>query len=312
MLGQPAAVQSRSGLMPQPRWWLQRRGSGKMVRFSHPATSAVRILVFSFGQASEVCMILRWSLTAIALLAAGVAFAQNPGGSGTTGSATSPAASSSAQSQQQTPPAPITAADKPNLSYAIGFQIGNDFVERKLDIDINAVIRAMQDGYAKRKPTVTEEQMHDLLSRMQYQMYSQAKTEFDKLAGANKSKSQQFMAENKSKKGIIALPSGVQYRVIEDGNGAKHPTTQSDVTVHYRGSMSNGLEFDSSFARGEPVHFKVGDVIKGWQEVLPLMRVGDHWQVFVPPELAYGERGQPPRIGPNEALVFEIKLVDVK
>jgi len=255
-------------------------------------------------------MILRWSLIAAALLAAGVAFAQNPGSSGASGSAASSAAASSGQ--QTPPPAPITAADKPNLSYAIGFQIGNDFVERKLDIDINTVIRAMQDGYGKRKPTVTEEQMHDLLTRMQYQMYTAAKGEFDKLAGANKAKAQQFMAENKAKKGIISLPSGMQYRVIEDGNGAKHPTAQSDVTVHYRGSLSNGLEFDSSFARGEPVHFKVGDVIKGWQEVLPLMRAGDHWQVFVPPDLAYGERGQPPRIGPNEALVFEIKLVDVK
>jgi FKBP-type peptidyl-prolyl cis-trans isomerase FklB len=82
--------------------------------------------------------------------------------------------------------------------------------------------------------------------------------------------------------------------------------------VHYRGSLMNGLEFDSSFARGEPVHFKVGDVIKGWQDVLPLMRVGDHWQIFVPAALAYGERGQPPRIGPNEALVFELKLIAIK
>jgi len=143
-------------------------------------------------------------------------------------------------------------------------------------------------------------------------MYTQAKGEFDKLAGANKAKSQQFMAENKSKKGIVSLPSGVQYRVIEDGTGSKKPTAQSEVTVHYRGSLANGLEFDSSFARGEPVSFKVNTVIKGWQEALPLMRVGDHWQIFVPPELAYGDRGQPPRIGPNEALVFEIKLIEVK
>ena len=255
-------------------------------------------------------MILRWSLTATALLAASVAFAQNPSGAG--GATTGAAAANAGQGGQQTPPAPITAADKPNLSYAIGFQIGEDFVDRKIDIDINKVIQAMQDGYAKRKPAVPEEQMHDLLGRMQYQMYTQAKGEFDKLASANKAKSQQFMAENKSKKGIVSLPSGVQYRVIEDGTGAKKPTAQSEVTVHYRGSLANGLEFDSSFARGEPVHFKVGDVIKGWQEVLPLMRQGDHWQVFVPPELAYGERGQPPRIGPNEALVFEIKLIDVK
>jgi FKBP-type peptidyl-prolyl cis-trans isomerase FklB len=249
-------------------------------------------------------MILRWSVIAAAMLAAGAAFAQTGG--------TAAKAAAGSEAQQQTPPAPLTAADKPNLSYAIGFQIGNDFNERKLDIDINTVIRAMQDGFAKRKPTVSDDTMHDLLSRMQYQMYTKAKTEFDKLAGDNLAKSRKFMADNKSKKGIVSLPSGVQYRVIEDGTGTRHPTLSSEVTVHYRGSLSNGLEFDSSFARGEPVHFKVGDVIKGWQDVLPLMREGDHWQIFVPSELAYGERGQPPRIGPNEALVFEIKLISIK
>jgi FKBP-type peptidyl-prolyl cis-trans isomerase FklB len=255
----------------------------------------------------EVCMNLRWSMIAAGVLAAGAAFAQQ-GGSST---AAKPATAAAGQ-QAQTPPAPLTAADKPNLSYAIGFQIGADFVDKKLDIDLNRVISAMQDGYASRKPAVAEETMHDLLGRMQYQMYTKAKGEFDKLAGENKAKSQKFMADNKVKKGIVSLASGVQYRIIEDGTGAAHPTTNSEVTVHYRGSLMNGLEFDSSFARGEPVHFKVGDVIKGWQDVLTQMRVGDHWQVFVPPELAYGERGQPPRIGPNEALVFELKLVDVK
>jgi FKBP-type peptidyl-prolyl cis-trans isomerase FklB len=256
----------------------------------------------------EVCMILCRSILAAALLSAVSAFAQS--GAGSAAGATPPAQGQA--QQQQAPPAPLTPADKPNLSYAIGYQIGNDFQERKLDIDINTVIKAMQDGYAKRASTLTEEQMRDLLSRMQYQLYSKAKGEFDKLSTENKAKSARFMADNKAKKGIVALPSGVQYRIIEDGTGTKHPTAQSEVTVHYRGSLSNGLEFDSSFARGEPVKFKVGDVIKGWQEVLPLMRVGDHWQVFVPPELAYGERGQPPRIGPSEALVFELKLIDVK
>ena len=252
-------------------------------------------------------MILSRSILAAGLLTAGVAFAQSGAGGAAGGNS-----AAQGQQQQQTPPAPLTPADKPNLSYSIGYQIGSDFQERKLDIDINAVIKAMQDGYAKRPATVSEEQMRDLLSRMQYQLYSKAKGEFDKLATENKSKSAKFMADNKTKKGIVSLPSGLQYRVIEDGTGSKHPTAQTDVDVHYRGSLSNGLEFDSSFARGEPAHFKVGDVIKGWQEILPLMREGDHWQVFVPPELAYGERGQPPRIGPNEALVFELKLVKVK
>jgi FKBP-type peptidyl-prolyl cis-trans isomerase FklB len=252
-------------------------------------------------------MILSRSILAAALLSAGVAFAQ----SGGAGAASGGAQGQQAQ-QQQTPPAPLTAADKPNLSYAIGYQIGNDFQERKLDVDINTVIKALQDGYAKRPATVSEEQMRDLLGRMQYQLYSKAKGEFDKLATENKAKSAKFMADNKTKKGIVSLPSGLQYRIIEDGTGTKHPTASTEVDVHYRGSLSNGLEFDSSFARGEPAHFKVGDVIKGWQEILPLMREGDHWQVFIPPELAYGERGQPPRIGPNEALVFELKLVKVK
>lgn len=248
-------------------------------------------------------MILRWSMIAAGLLVAGAAFAQDGG---------STAGSAAAAQAPQTPPAPLTAADKPNLSYAIGFQIGNDFVERKLDIDINQVIRAMQDGYAKRKPTVSEDTMHDLLGRMQYQLYTKAKTEFDKIASENMAKSNKFLADNKAKKGIVVLPSGVQYRVIEDGSGTRHPTKDSEVTVHYRGSLMNGLEFDSSFARGKPVHFKVGDVIKGWQDVLQMMRVGDHWQIFVPPALAYGERGQPPRIGPNEALIFELKLIEIK
>lgn len=205
-------------------------------------------------------------------------------------------------------------SNKNKLSYAIGYEIGRDFTERKMDVDINTVIRALQDGYAKKTPAVPDETMRDMLGKMQDKMRDEAMTKFKQLADENKAKSSKFLAENKTKKGIVTLPSGVQYRVIEEGSaaGAKRATAQSEVTVHYRGSLASGLEFDSSFARGEPVHFKVDSVIKGWQEVLPLMKVGDHWQVFVPSDLAYGDRGQPPRIGPNEALVFEIKLIDVK
>ena len=251
-------------------------------------------------------MTLRWSFAAFALLAAGTVFAQNPPAT------SAPQGAAPAASQQQAAPAPITAADKPNLSYAIGFQMGDGLVERKIDVDINAVIRGLQDGFAKRKPTVSEETMRDVLGRMQAQMYTQAKAEFDKLGSENKAKSQKFLAENKGKKGVVTLPSGLQYVVIEEGTGSKHPTPTSEVSVHYRGSLINGLEFDSSFARGQPAQFKVNEVIKGWSDILPLMRVGDYWRVYVPAEMAYGERGQPPRIGPNEALVFELKLVDIK
>lgn len=203
------------------------------------------------------------------------------------------------------------ASEKGKLSYSIGYQIGRDFAERKIDVDINTVVRALQDGNAKRNPAVPEQQMGETLSKFQQKIATEAKAEFDKIANENKAKSTKFMTDNKVKKGIVALPSGVQYRVIEEGNGKQVGAT-SEVTVHYRGSLTGGLEFDSSFARGEPVKFKVNEVIKGWSEVLPRMKVGDHWQIFVPPEAAYGERGNPPRIGPNEALVFEIKVIDSK
>ncbi|HET6545417.1 MAG TPA: FKBP-type peptidyl-prolyl cis-trans isomerase [Rhodanobacteraceae bacterium] len=204
-----------------------------------------------------------------------------------------------------------TSSEKGKLSYSIGYQIGNDFVERKMNLDINTLNRAIQDGYAKRNPVIPEATMTDVLTKFQKKMMTEAKAEFDKTNSENKRKSAQFMAENRTKKGIIVLPSGVQYRIIEDGHG-KQITPSSEVTLHYRGSLSSGLEFDSSFARGQPVKVKINEVIKGWQDVLPKMKVGDHWQVFIPPDLAYGERGSPPRIGPSEALVFDIKIIDVK
>ena len=203
-----------------------------------------------------------------------------------------------------------TASDKGKLSYAIGYEIGNDFIEKKMDVDVATVIRALQDGYAKRPPAVPAADMRTALEKMSEKLKAEALAKYEALAKANKAKSDKFMADNKVKKGIVALPSGIQYRVIEEGTG-KRPLKNSEVSVHYRGSLSTGLEFDSSFARGVPAKFQVDAVLKGWQEVLPMMKVGDHWQIFLPPEQAYGVRGQGP-IGPNEALVFEIKLVDVK
>jgi FKBP-type peptidyl-prolyl cis-trans isomerase FklB len=282
---------------------------GKLLRFRAGACACVATAKNNGFPILEVCMSLRWTIAVAALLAAGSVFAQNTQGGAP---ATATAQQGAAAQQQQKPPAPLTPADKPNLSYAIGFQIGNDFLERKIDVDINAVIKALQDGYAKRPPTVSEDTMRDVLQRMQYQVYSQAKSEFDKMAGDNKAKSLRFLAENKAKKGVTSLPSGVQYLVIEEGTGAKHPTLQSDVTVNFRSSLTSGLELDSSFARGEPFKFKVDSVIKGWQDVIPLMKVGDYWRIFVPPELAYGERGDGRRVGPNEVMVFEMKLMDTK
>lgn len=215
---------------------------------------------------------------------------------------------------QDTPAAdaatPNVTADKTKMSYGIGFKLGLDMAEAGVGIDTAQVNRGFVDGFAKKDPAYTREELGQQLALLNATVREKVAAEFKKLATENKAKSDKFLADNKAKRGIVALPSGIQYRVIEEGTGAK-PTKQSEVTVHYRGSLSDGFEFDSSFARGQPVKFKVDDVLKGWQEILPLMRVGDHWQVFLPPEQAYGERGTR-GIGPNEVLVFDIRLVDVK
>ena len=203
-----------------------------------------------------------------------------------------------------------TTTEKGKLSYAIGFEIGSDFIDKKMDVDVATVIRGIQDGVAKRQPAVPVDQMRAAVEKVRQELVGVVQTKMEQAARENKSKSDKFMAENKIKKGIVVLPSGNQYRVIEEGTG-KRPLKNSEVTVHYRGSLTSGQELDSSFVRGVPAKFKVDAVLKGWQEILPMMKVGDHWQLFLPPEQAYGLRGNGP-IGPNEALVFEIKLIDVK
>ncbi len=207
-------------------------------------------------------------------------------------------------------PAQELESDKGKLSYAIGFQIGQDFRSRDLDIDINTTIRGLRDSLGGKDPAVAEEEMQTVLGEMQTRLKEEQLEKFKQLAEKNKLRSEEFLAANKKKKGIIVLPSGVQYRVIEEGSG-KRPKMTDTVSIHYRGSLVDGLEFDSSFARGVPASFQVDSVLKGWQEVLPLMRKGDKWQVFLPPEMAYGVRGQRP-IGPNEALQFDIHLLEIK
>jgi FKBP-type peptidyl-prolyl cis-trans isomerase FklB len=167
----------------------------------------------------------------------------------------------------------------------------------------------IRDSAAGKEPQVPSEEMVALLTELQQKVRQEQAEAFQKLAAENLQMSEEFLNNNRSKNGIVALPSGIQYRVIEEGDGAR-PGMESTVKVHYRGSKINGLEFDSSFARGVPEQFTVNSVLRGWQEVLPLMKTGSTWQIFVPPELAFGARGNPP-VGPNEALIFDLKLVEI-
>jgi FKBP-type peptidyl-prolyl cis-trans isomerase FklB len=200
-------------------------------------------------------------------------------------------------------------SDKGKLSYAVGWDIGKDIERRGAEFDVETLISAIRDSAGGKEPKVPSEEMVTLLTELQQKVRQEQAEAFQKLAEENLAKSEEFLAANRAKNGIVALPSGIQYRIIDEGEGAR-PTMESTVKVHYRGSKLNGLEFDSSFARGVPEEFPVNSVLKGWQEVLPLMKTGATWQVFVPPELAFGPRGNPP-VGPNEALIFDLKLVEI-
>ena len=199
--------------------------------------------------------------------------------------------------------------DKGKLSYAVGWDIGEDIQRRGAEFDVETIIAAIRDSAAGNDPQVPAEEMVALLTELQQKVRQEQAEAFQKLADDNQNAADEFLEQNKSKNGIVVLPSGVQYRIIEEGEGTR-PGMEDTVRVHYRGSKINGHEFDSSFARGVPEEFPVNTVLRGWQEVLPLMKIGATWQIFVPPELAFGARGNPP-VGPNEALMFDLKLVEI-
>ena len=201
--------------------------------------------------------------------------------------------------------------DKGKLSYALGWDLGKQIQSRSTEINVDSVVAAIRDAASGKDPRVAQEDMVAQLREFSARVQKEREVAIKKLAGENQAKSDKFLADNRKKKGITVLPSGIQYRVIEEGAGPR-PKADGEITIHYRGSKMDGREFDSSFARGTPLKgVKVDAVMKGWQEVLPLMKVGATWQVFMPPEMAFGEGGQAPVIGPNEALVFDLKLVEI-
>jgi FKBP-type peptidyl-prolyl cis-trans isomerase FklB len=184
-------------------------------------------------------------------------------------------------------------SDQGRLGYAIGYEFGTE--TGQWDVEIESVVAAIRDAAADRDPQIPVEEMRQVLAAFNERVREQRMEQFQRLAEENKARADEFFEQNRDKNGIVTLPSGVQYRVIEEGDGDR-PTLSDTVTVHYRGSKTDGREFDSSFARGVPVSFPVDSVMEGWQEVLPLMREGAYWQVFLPPELAFGVRGDPPLV----------------
>ena len=165
----------------------------------------------------------------------------------------------------------------------------------------------MKDALSGAKPLLTEQEIQETMDAFQKEMMAKQ----DEVAKKNKAEGESFLAENKKKEGIKILPSGLQYKVIKAGTGKK-PKSTDTVTVHYRGTLIDGTEFDSSYKRGQIVSFPVSGVIPGWTEALQLMEAGAKWQLFIPPNLAYGERGAGGAIGPNTTLIFEVELVSTQ
>ena len=198
------------------------------------------------------------------------------------------------------------ATEKEKFSYAIGFQIGQGFKRDGLQIDTETMSQAISDVLGNKEPLLSMAEMQAAMKGAQKKMLAKRAAEGEKAKAAGAA----FLAANKKKKGVKTLKSGLQYKVISMGKG-KQPTAQSTVTAHYKGSLVNGRVFDSSYSRNQPATFNLSQVIPGWKEVLPMMHEGDKWQVFIPANLAYGERGQGNAIGPNETLIFDIELIKV-
>lgn len=204
-----------------------------------------------------------------------------------------------------------TTSEKGKLSYAIGYQLGREMAERGVDLDVNTVVRGVQEGFAKRDPSVPPEEMRAAVEKMQSQMLEQAKAEFERVSSENKAKSEQFLAQNRGKQGIQNLASGIQYRVIEQGTGTQ-PTAASTVKIHFRGSLTTGQEFASTYTGNEPVSMKVSEApLPGLREILPMMKAGSRWEIFLPSDQAYGDSPRSP-IGPGQAAVFDVKVVSVE
>ena len=214
----------------------------------------------------------------------------------------------------QTTPAP----NKNDLSYALGYDLGRNLVESGEAVDVNTVIKALQDGYGKKEPTVPVAQLRTAVETMQKRQMEKAKAAFDKASAANKTKSDAFLAQNKAKAGVQSLPGGVQYRVVEAGNGAK-PTQASNVTLQYKGALTDGRVFVDTYSpqQGQttpppPMAIKISEIpLVGLREALLQMPAGARWEVVLPAEKAYGNTPQSP-VGPNQAVVFDVKLVSVK
>jgi FKBP-type peptidyl-prolyl cis-trans isomerase FklB len=205
------------------------------------------------------------------------------------------------------------ANDKDKTSYALGTYYGNSWKRLEIetnDVNFDEVVRAMKIALAGEKSALTEEEMGAVLKKFQTDLNARKEEKRRVQGEKNKAEGEAFLSENKSKPGVVTLPDGLQYKVIAEGSGEK-PKPEDSVTVNYRGTLIDGTEFDSSAKHGRPATFQVGRVVPGWTQALTNMPTGAKWQLFIPANLAYGERGNP-SIAPNATLLFDVELLSIQ
>jgi FKBP-type peptidyl-prolyl cis-trans isomerase FklB len=246
-------------------------------------------------------------LSAATALLGGTAWAQQ--------NAATPAAADATATPKHTPAAKgksagtLTAKEK--QSYAIGMNLGENIKAQSVEIDSNMLARGMKDILGGTKTLLTADEEHATLMELQNGLRKAQMEKMQKMGEKNKTEGETFLAANKTKPGVVTLPSGLQYKILHVGTGPK-PTAADTVSCNYKGTLVDGTEFDSSYKRGQPTTFLVGGVIKGWTEALQLMPVGSKWQLFIPATLAYGDKAASAVLGPNSTLIFEVELVSIQ
>jgi FKBP-type peptidyl-prolyl cis-trans isomerase FklB len=200
---------------------------------------------------------------------------------------------------------------KEKLSYSIGVDVGRNLKQQGIDVDPDLLARGLKDALSGRKALMTDDEVRDVLMAFQREAMVKQQEHVRQVSEKFRKEGEAFLDENGKKDGVVTLPSGLQYQVIEKGKGPS-PKATDTVEVHYRGTLTDGTEFDSSYKRGMPATFPVNGVIAGWTEALKIMKVGSKWRLFIPAKLAYGERGAGRDIPPNAALVFEVELLGIK
>lgn len=201
--------------------------------------------------------------------------------------------------------------DSDKTSYCLGMDIGMSFKKLPVTVNLDAAIAGISDVFRNAEPQVGQQEFMELMQKFQQNLRAAAEKQAAAAGAENQKQEAEFLAKNKEDKDVIVTGSGLQYKVLKQGDGEK-PTRQSVVTVHYTGTLPNGTVFDSSVQRGEPATFPVGGVIPGWTEALQLMQVGSKYKLFIPAALAYGKRGAGQQIGPDQMLIFEVELLGIK